>query len=163
MPGKSNTNTGAPIHRYHVTCNWSGSTGTGYENYGRGHMLAASPAATVISASSDPAFRGDPALLNPEQLLVMAAASCQMLAFLAIAARKRVNVIEYTDNAEGFMPEADKPVRITRIVLRPHIVITGLADRERVEDMVKLAHRECFIANSLRTEIEIEPELEFRP
>lgn len=163
MQSKAGKGAVAPVHHYHVTCSWNGSTGTGYEHYGRSHRLAASPAATVISASSDPAFRGDPALLNPEQLLVMAAASCQMLAFLAIAARKRVNVIEYTDKAEGFMPEDDKPVRITRIVLRPHIVITGLADRERVEDMIKLAHRECFIANSLRTEIEIEPELEFRP
>lgn len=163
MQSKTDKSASAPVHHYHVTCSWNGSTGTGYEHYGRSHHLAAKPAATVISASSDPAFRGDPALLNPEQLLVMAAASCQMLAFLAIAARKRVNVIEYTDQAEGFMPEDDKPVRITRIVLRPRIVITGLADRERVESMVKLAHQECFIANSLKTEIEIEPELEFRP
>lgn len=163
MPGNSNTNTGAPVHRYHATCSWSGSTGTGYDNYGRSHTLAASPAVTSISASSDPAFRGDPALLNPEQLLVMAAASCQMLAFLAIAARKRMDVVEYTDQAEGFMPEGDKPMRITRIVLRPRIVIAGQNTRDQIERMVKLAHQECFIANSLRTDIEIEPEVEFRP
>ncbi|MGH8373195.1 MAG: OsmC family protein [Gammaproteobacteria bacterium] len=152
----------APIHRYHALCDWTGSTGAGYEEYTRTHTLSASPAEKVVRASSDPAFRGDPTLLNPEQLLVMAAASCQMLSFLAIAARKRVDVVEYRDQAEGIMPEDDKPVRITRIVLRPHIVIAGEGDHEQVERMVELAHRQCFIANSLKTEINIETSVEFR-
>lgn len=151
-----------PIHRYRATCAWTGSTGAGYEQYGRNHALTAAPAETVISASSDPAFRGDPTLLNPEQLLVMAAASCQMLSFLAIAARKRIDVIEYVDQAEGVMPEADKPLRITRIVLRPHIVIAGQGEPEQVERMVELAHRQCFIANSLKSEISIEASIEYR-
>lgn len=162
MQSKLDTNATASIHLYHATCSWRGSTGAGYELYDRSHTLAASPATAVISASSDPAFRGDPARLNPEQLLVMAAASCQMLSFLAIAARKRLNVVEYADTAEGFMPEEDKPIRITRIVLRPQIVIAGQGDRAEVENMVKLAHQHCFIANSLNTEIEIEADVEFR-
>jgi organic hydroperoxide reductase OsmC/OhrA len=154
----SNTST----HRYHATCNWTGSTGAGYEEYTRTHSLSASPAQAIIGASSDPAFRGDPTLLNPEQLLVMAASSCQMLSFLAIAARKRIDVTEYRDQAEGFMPEADKPIRITRILLRPHIVIAGEGDHAQIERMVELAHRQCFIANSLKTEIGIEASIEFR-
>jgi organic hydroperoxide reductase OsmC/OhrA len=150
------------IHHYHATCNWTGSTGTGYDQYTRDHSLTASPATAVIDASSDPAFRGDPTRLNPEQLLVMAAASCQMLSFLAIAARKRIDVIEYTDQAEGFMPEADKPLRITRIMLHPHIVIAGQGDRNQVQQMVELAHQHCFIANSLKSGIEIEANVDFR-
>jgi organic hydroperoxide reductase OsmC/OhrA len=149
-------------HRYSATCNWIGSTATGYELYGREHSLSASPAKAVIHASSNPAFRGDPTLLNPEQLLVMAAASCQMLSFLAIAARKRIDVVEYTDQAEGFMPEADKPLRITRIMLRPHIVIAGQGDQDQIHKMVELAHRQCFIANSLKTDIDIAARVEFR-
>lgn len=151
------------VHHYEATCSWQGSTASGYENYDRTHALTAPPARTGISASSDPAFRGNPDLLNPEQLLVMAAASCQMLSFLAIAARKRINVVEYRDRAEGFMPEDDPPIRITRIRLRPHIVVAGPEDREAVDSMIELAHRHCFIANSLKSDIGIDAEVVFRP
>lgn len=146
-------------HRYDVVCSWKGSTGAGYEHYSRAHDMSAPPAQTSLALSSDPAFRGDPARLNPEQLLVMAAASCQMLSFLAIAARKRMDVVDYEDRAEGFMPEDDKPVRITRILLRPRITVKGGVDREAVEKMVELAHQQCFIANTLKSDIQIQPEI----
>lgn len=151
--------TGHQEHHYTTTLSWRGSTGLGYEKYGRGHDVAAPPAKTAMQMSSDPAFHGDPALLNPEQLLVMAASSCQMLSFLAIAARKRVNVVEYDDHAEGFMPEDDKPVRIARILLKPRIVVETPADPEALQKMVELAHKECFIANSLKTRVDIEPQI----
>lgn len=147
------------LHRYTATLRWRGSTGLGYEKYGRGHEMQAPPAGAELQLSSDPAFRGDPARLNPEQLLVMAASSCQMLSFLAIAARKRIDVTEYDDTAEGFMPEDDKPIRITKILLKPRIVVELPADPAAVHKMVELAHKECFIANSLKTHIDIEPEI----
>src|SRR5579872_2901545 len=131
---------GHPEHHYSTTLSWRGSTGAGYEKYSRRHEMVAPPAKVGLQMSSDPSFRGDPALLNPEQLLVMAASSCQMLSFLAIAARKRVNVVEYDDQAEGFMPEDDKPVRIARILLKPRIVVETPADPEALKKMVELAH-----------------------
>lgn len=145
-------------HRYHVTCRWQGSTGVGYDHYVRAHEISAAPAAATLKLSGDPAFRGDPKLLNPEQLLVMAAASCQLLSFLAVAARKRLDVVEYEDRAEGFMPEDDKPVRVTRILLKPRIVVKS-GTREAVQKAVEIGHHECFIANSLKTDIQIEPEI----
>jgi organic hydroperoxide reductase OsmC/OhrA len=104
-------------------------------------------------------FRGHPALLNPEQLLVMAAASCQLLSFLAVAARARIDVVDYQDDAVGEMPEDDPPLRITRVTLRPRIAIRGDVDDARVRHLVEVAHRECYIANSLKTEVVIEPEV----
>jgi organic hydroperoxide reductase OsmC/OhrA len=83
------------VHRYRARCSWSGSTGAGYEGYDRAHVAAAPPAATELRLSGDRAFLGDAALLNPEQLLVMAASSCQLLSFLALAARARVDVVSY--------------------------------------------------------------------
>jgi len=59
------------------------------------------------------------------QLEVLAAASCQLLSFLAVAARARLDVVAYEDDAEGVMPEGDHPVRLTRIVLRPRIVLAA--------------------------------------
>ncbi len=109
--------------------------------------------------SADPAFRGTPDLLNPEQLLVMAAASCQLLSFLAVAARARVDVVDYQDDAEGEMPEDERPMRITRITLRPRITVRGDVNEERIQHLVEVGHRECFIANSLKTDVVVEPEV----
>ena len=147
----------AAIHRYHATCSWEGSTGVGYDDYVRTHRVGTVPATAELSLSSDPAFRGDPALMNPEQLLVLAAVSCQLLAFLAVAARARIDVVAYEDDGEGFMPEDDPPLRITRIELRPRITVAGEVSESRIRRLVNLAHRECYIANSLRTEVTVTP------
>jgi organic hydroperoxide reductase OsmC/OhrA len=149
-------------HNYTSRLEWSGSTGDGYEHYERGHLVSAPPSRSELRLSSDPAFRGNPELLNPEQLLLVAASSCQLLSFLAITARARIDVVSYTDDAEAVMPEDEKPARITRITLRPHIVIDGKVDEQRIRHYIELAHDECFIANSLSTEIVFEPRIEFR-
>ncbi|HZQ27001.1 MAG TPA: OsmC family protein [Acidimicrobiales bacterium] len=129
----------------------------GYDNYSREHEAVAPPSGATLRLSADPAFRGDPALLNPEQLVVLAAAACQLLSFLAVAARARIDVVAYEDEAEGEMPEAERPTRLTRIVLHPRITVrAGVAD-ERIRHLVEVAHRECYIANSLRTEVVVKP------
>jgi organic hydroperoxide reductase OsmC/OhrA len=145
------------VHRYATTCAWSGSTAAGYEGYDRAHSGAAPPAHTTVDLSSDPAFRGDARRWNPEALLVLAASSCQLLSFLAVAARARVDVVEYRDDAEGEMPEAVLPMRITRIVLHPRITVRGDVAEARLARLVEVAHRECFIANSLVADIVVEP------
>ncbi|MEA2474809.1 MAG: hypothetical protein QOE06_2724 [Thermoleophilaceae bacterium] len=150
------------VHTYATSLSWNGSTAAGYDDYERSHTVSAAPAEDSLRLSSDPAFLGDASLLNPEQLLVAAASSCQLLSFLAGAARARVDVLEYTDQAEGTMDESDRPAWIQRIVLRPRIVVGAGTSEERVRKLVDLGHRHCFIANSLRSEIEIEPEIEVR-
>jgi len=146
-----------PSHEYGVRCQWSGSTLVGYEEYERAHVASAPPAKQQLELSSDPAFRGDPSLLNPEQLVVLAASSCQLLSFLAVAARARVDVLHYDDEAVGVMPEKDLPMRLTSISLRPTIRVAAGTSVDRVKRLVEIAHRECYIANSLHTEIDIVP------
>jgi organic hydroperoxide reductase OsmC/OhrA len=141
-------------HHYRASCSWQGSTGVGYDSYSREHTLRGP--ATTLTMSSDPAFRGDPNLTNPEQLLLAAAVSCQLLAFLAVAARARIDVIRYEDTAEADMPEDDRPMRITAIRLRPRITVTAGTDEAKVHKLVALAHQECFIANSLTSEMDIQ-------
>lgn len=147
-------------HRYASRLSWTGSTGEGYERYGRDHDVSVPPSASQLSLSADPAFAGDPERLNPEQLLLVAASSCQLLSFLAVAARARIDVVSYSDEAEALMPEDDKPVRITKITLRPQIAIGGEFDEQRVRHYVDVAHEHCFVANSLNSEIVIEPRIE---
>lgn len=150
-----------PTHHYDTRLRWSGSTGLGWEGYDRTHTATAPPAEQEIRLTTGEA-QGDPRILNPEQLVVMAASSCQMLWFLHLAAKSRIDVVEYEDDAGGVMPEDDEPVRITEITLRPRIVIAGEANEERVRRLVRKAHEHCFIANSLKTEVRLEPRLEIR-
>ncbi|MGH2954266.1 MAG: OsmC family protein [Solirubrobacterales bacterium] len=150
------------VHEYSSRLEWSGSTGQGYERYSREHVVSAPPAHQTLRLSSDPAFRGDPDLLDPEELLLVAASSCQLLEFLAICARARIDVVSYVDEAEAVMIPDDEPMRITRITLRPRIVVAGGAREERVRRYVDLAHEHCYIANSLRSEMTIEPRIEIR-
>ena len=147
-------------HRYRCATTWAGSTAAGYEQYGRAHEVALDGVEDPLTVTADPAFLGDPALANPEQLLLAAASSCQLLSFLAVAARSRIDVVAYRDEAEAEMPDDDKPVRITHITLRPTITVAGELDEDRLAKLVDLAHRQCFIANSLNSAMTIEPRFE---
>ena len=123
--------------------------------------MTAPPAEQVVRVTTGES-KGDPAVLNPEQLLLMAASSCQMLWFLHLAAKARVDVVAYEDEAEALMPEDEEPVRITEVTLRPRIAVTGDASDERVRKLVDQAHGYCFIANSLSCSMRIEPMVERR-
>ena len=150
------------VHTYLTTLEWTGSTGVGYDDYERAHSVRAGDPGVELRLSSDPAFLGDPALLNPEQLLVAAASSCQLLSFLAGAARARIDVLEYRDDAEGTMDDAERPMWVQRILLRPRVVVGPGTDEDRVRRLLELGHEHCFIANSLKSEIAMEPAIEVR-
>jgi organic hydroperoxide reductase OsmC/OhrA len=149
------------VHRYAAHVSWSGSTGAGYDAYVRDHDGSSPPASATVALSGDRGVGGDASRMNPEQLLVLAAASCQLLSFLAVAARARLDVVDYRDEAEGTMDEGDPPARIGRIVLRPRIVLAPGPTEDRVRRLCELAHRECYIASSLETEVLVEPEIDF--
>lgn len=150
----------AVVHRYRATIAWEGSTGGGYTAYTRDHEGAVPPATEPFALSADPHFRGDATRANPEQLLVLAASSCQMLSFLHVAATAKLDVLDYTDDAEGIMPEGEQPMRLTRITLRPRVLVAAGSDVSRFEDLMHEAHGSCFIAHSLNTEVVIEASVE---
>lgn len=150
------------VHTYRSNLGWEGSTAQGYAAYGRAHQVRTPPAAGELTVTADVPFRGDPELQNPEQLLLAAASSCQLLSFLAEAARAGVDVVSYTDDAEAFMPVTRQPLSIQRIVLRPRVVVRGdVADTE-VLRLLEAGHQGCYIANSLRSEIVLEPTISRR-
>ena len=144
----------AEIHSYPVALSWRGSTGEGYDAYSREH-LAGPARLDALKLSADPHFGGDPDLPNPEHLLVMAASSCQLLSFLAVAARARLDVVDYVDAAEGTMPEGNSPISLTQIALRPVVTLASGSRVDQLERLTRIAHQECFIANSLRSQISI--------
>ncbi|PXW32413.1 UNVERIFIED_CONTAM: OsmC-like protein [Williamsia faeni] len=113
------------------------------------------PAADEIALSADPHFRGNEQLMNPEQLVVLAASSCQLLSFLAVAARAGIDVLAYEDDASGAMDEAGTPIRIGTIELFPTVRVATGTDPDEVLALVEQAHHECYIANSLNSVVTV--------
>lgn len=150
-------------HRYQTHLRWQGSTAKGYRAYDRAHEAVTPPSQDVLRLSADPAFRGDPARHNPEQLLLAAASSCQLLSFLALAAQEGIDVLSYEDDAEAVMPANAAPARITEIVLRPQVVVARGADREQVLTLIGRAHEQCYVANTLNADVRLEPVVEAAP
>jgi organic hydroperoxide reductase OsmC/OhrA len=150
-----------PVHQFQAHLSWEGSTGDGYRSYNRAHRVRVPPALAELEVTSDAAFLGDPSLLNPEQLLVAAASSCQLLSFLAVAARAGIDVISYTDHARGTMPA--RAAWVDKVLLRPAIKVRGPAKAEDILVLVTQAHEECFIARSLRSEMTVEAEVAIVP
>ncbi|MCZ7642373.1 MAG: OsmC family protein [Pseudorhodoplanes sp.] len=115
------------------------------------------PASRIFAASADPGFRGDPALHNPEDLLVASLASCHMLWYLGLCARAGIAVTHYSDEAEGTMIEdAAKGGRFERVTLRPRVTIKA-GDPDKARALHREAHRQCFIANSVNFPVDCEP------
>lgn len=130
--------------------------------YSRRHQIAFDGGAIVTGSSSPdvvPAPMSDPAGIDPEETLVAAASSCHMLWFLDLARRAGLDVAAYRDQAEGEMGRnAAGRIAIVRIVLRPEISFAGAApDSEAIDRLHHEAHERCFIANSLNSEIVVEP------
>ena len=147
-------------HTYTVTVTWRGNTGSGtsgYRAYERAHDVTV-PGKPVIHASSDPAFRGDRARYNPEEMLVASISSCHMLWYLHLCATEGVVVQAYEDIAEGVMIEQrDGGGAFTEVVLQPEITLAPGADLARARALHADAHAKCFIANSINFPIRHEP------
>jgi organic hydroperoxide reductase OsmC/OhrA len=97
--------------------------------------------------------------VDPEQMLVASLASCHMLTFLHVARTAGFVVTRYRDEAEGLLEKnAEGRMAVTRVTLRPQIAYEGQApDAETLERLHHEAHEGCFIANSVKTEIVVDP------
>ncbi|WP_327174310.1 OsmC family protein [Streptomyces sp. NBC_01335] len=142
-------------HSYQARLHWNGSTAAGIRSYSRDHTAVAAPATARVDLSADPAFRGNPDRLNPEQLVVMAASSCQMLSFLGAAARARVDVLAYDDEATSRLDLTAEPVRLSAIHLHVTVQVAAGTDETTVQQLAAQAHHECYIANSLSVPVEV--------
>jgi organic hydroperoxide reductase OsmC/OhrA len=127
-----------------------------YDAYPRNHTIAFKDGGEKVTASASPAYKGDAGKADPEDMLVAALSSCHMLSFLAIAAKKRLTVHSYRDDAVGFLENDGGKLWMTRVTLRPKVAID--ADAETLAHIHHLAHEACFIANSVKTQVSVEPQ-----
>jgi organic hydroperoxide reductase OsmC/OhrA len=147
------------MSEHKIALEWKRESETfSYESYNRDHVLTFE-GGTRVAASAAPAYRGNPAHVNPEEALVAALSSCHMLTFLAVAAKRRFVVDRYEDHAVGVLEKNQKgKLAITRVVLHPHVVFGGPTPPtpEQLKELHERAHAECFIANSVTTEVTVE-------
>jgi organic hydroperoxide reductase OsmC/OhrA len=146
------------MSEHHARIAWKKETESfDYEEYNRNHEWTFGGGMAVPAASA-PEFKGDPTRANPEEAFVVAVSSCHMLTFLAICARKRLTVLSYVDNPVGTLePREDKKLWMSKVVLRPRVEFEGEApDAETIQRLHASSHRNCFIANSVTTEVTVE-------
>jgi len=146
------------MSEHKAAISWArGARGFGFEEYSRDHAWSFD-GGVGLAATAAPEYRGSPERVDPEEAFVAAVASCHMLTFLAFASRKRWVVDRYDDAAVGFMEKnAAGKLAIARVVLRPKVVFAGKAPS--ADEFARLhhsAHENCFIANSVRSEIVVE-------
>ena len=148
-------------NRHDFACRlvWTGAAKggtTNYETYSRECRVdfAGKPSLRGTAAA---AFRGDPALTNPEDLLVASLSMCHFLSYLALCARKGVAVIAYEDDARGTMERVEKTFKFTDVLLTPRVTIAPGSDPELARSLHERAHHECFIASSVNFPVRNEP------
>lgn len=153
------------VHEYTATIRWTGNRGggtSGYRDYDRDHEVEA-PAKRPIAGSSDPAYRGDPARWNPEELLVSAVAQCHLLWYLHLAADAGIVVTAYVDHPLGTLEGTSDGVgQIREVLLRPEVTVAeapmigpalalheGVGERCAIARSVRFPVRHRAVARSL--------------
>ncbi|HVU20909.1 MAG TPA: OsmC family protein [Rhizomicrobium sp.] len=131
-----------------------------YDTYNRAHEVRYKSGAIVVPSSSAPAFKGDADRVDPEEAFVASLSACHMLTFLAICARKRLTVESYEDDAVGFLEKDGAKLWMKHVILKPrvHFSAETRVDSKIIDEIHHKSHEECFIANSVKTDVTVEPQ-----
>ncbi len=149
---------------YTATIRWR-RTGDGdftKGQYSRAHQWAFDGGAVIPASPSPhivPAPWNDPGGVDPEEAFVASLSSCHMLFFLEFARRGGFTIDSYVDEAEGVLEKnAEGKMAMTKVTLRPRVSWSGEApSAEQLADLHHRAHEACFIANSVTTEVTVQP------
>jgi organic hydroperoxide reductase OsmC/OhrA len=142
---------------------WADDGGFATGRYSRAHEIRFDGGAAVRGSSSPsvvPQY-SDPAGVDPEEMLIASVSACHMLWFLNLAQEAGFIVSGYRDTAEGHMARVGRgKMAITDVVLRPEILFEGRQpDAAEMDRLHHEAHERCFIANSVKAQIRVEPAL----
>ena len=147
-----------------ATISWHRASHEAYvdNQYSRAHEWHFDGGITVAASSSPqvvPVPYSEEACVDPEEAFVAALSSCHMLFFLSNAAKLKFTVDEYVDKAVGVMEQGSDGKRsITKVILRPRVVFSGIEKPtlEQLEELHHQSHEQCFIANSVKTDVRTE-------
>jgi organic hydroperoxide reductase OsmC/OhrA len=119
-----------------------------------------SPGLPTIEVASPPEFQGHAGVWTPENLYVASVNACFIMTFLAIAQFSKLEFVSISAAAGGKLEKiAGAGHQITEIVLKPRLIVRSGTDLERAKRMLEKAEKNCFISNSVRTRVTLEPEV----
>jgi len=130
-----------------------------YKSYNRDHNWSFD-GGIIVRASANPAYLGNERCVDPEEAFVASLSSCHMLTFLAICCRKGFVLDGYRDEAVGILAkDSGGRMAMTKVTLRPQVRFGAgkTPTPEELAQMHEQAHHACFIANSVKTEVVVEP------
>ena len=133
---------------------------TSTEWLGRRNAKISAAGKTPLPISSPPEFKGEPGLWTPEDFFVGAVETCLLMTFAHHVERQQLPVEAYYSEAEGLLESTDEGFQFTRIVVKPTIIITDGRATEKTLKAIESAHRDCLIANSLRTIVTVVPDIQ---
>ncbi len=146
------------MDKFIINLDWQRSTDDfSYDTFNRSHVIYVGGDQTIHNSAA-PEYKGDSDMTNPEELLASALASCHMLTFLAVASKSGYTVDNYECKAEAFMGKnAEGRVCVTEITLHPHTFFSGekTPSLEQLQSLHDKAHKNCFIAQSIHTKVNV--------
>jgi organic hydroperoxide reductase OsmC/OhrA len=145
------------MSEHKIELKWTREAEFEFAKYNRSHLLTFS-GDQVLQNSAAPEFMGDADKSNPEELFASALASCHMLTFLAVAAKSGFMIETYSDKAVAILDKNEEGrTAITQIDLFPQIEFLGtkIPTTEELKVLHERAHRNCFIASSIKTKVNI--------
>ncbi|MBI3675368.1 MAG: OsmC family protein [Proteobacteria bacterium] len=150
------------MSEHHAGLRWRRTSADfAYDTYNRAHEVTFKGGTVVLAGSAAPAFKGDADRVDPEEAFVGSLSACHMLTFLAVCARKRLVLDSYDDDAVGVL-EKDEGGRfwVSRVTLRPRARFAAgtIVNEVMLNDLHHTAHEQCFVANSVKTHVAVEPQ-----
>jgi organic hydroperoxide reductase OsmC/OhrA len=147
------------MSEHKATLHWKKTTSDfSYKTYDRTHTVRFG-GGSEIKASSAPEYLGKQEFVNPEEAFAFSISSCHLLTFLAIASMSNYVVEEYEDEAVAVLEKNNEgKMAVTKIHLKPKVKFSGqnIPDAEKLKKLHEKAHKECFIANSISSEVIVE-------
>lgn len=137
-------------HLFKATAKWTSKQNPELTSrfYSKSHTISLE-GKPILEVSAAKAFKGDPSLYNPEDLLLSSLVSCHMMSYLYVCSQNGIEVLAYSDNAEATLEvNPDGSGRFTEVRLNPKVMITNSDKVELAVALHKKANQLCFIANS---------------
>jgi organic hydroperoxide reductase OsmC/OhrA len=156
-------------HEYRATVTWKRESGAAFadQRYSRGHTWTFDGGITVPGSSSPHSVKLPYSVaeaIDPEEAFVAALSSCHMLTFLYVAAKQGYVIDAYTDDAVGVMTKNERGrMWVSAVTLAPAITFAGekRPTQEQFDGLHHLAHEECFIANSVKSDVVVQGTMSF--
>jgi peroxiredoxin-like protein len=118
------------------------------------------PSLPEVTVGAPPEFKGRQGLWSPEQLFVASMNTCYMLTFLAIAENSKVSLVTFSSTAKGKLEKvAGGNYQITEILVKPRVVLASANDLGRMPRILDKAKENCFVSNSIKSAVKLEPEI----